>query len=85
MIIDIADIEEIFRRAEETEGEIAELTHEQVWRLILCDCELGGFTIEDVLKHRKTGKYPGPFTDYFSSASLLICMLSDELIDEFLK
>ncbi len=86
MSIDIDDIEKIFNEAERCEGGAARLTHEQVWRLILCDCELGGFTLEELLEHHKTGKRPeGKDNDYFSDASLLIQMFSNEMIDEFLK
>lgn len=86
MITDIDDIEKIFDEAESCESGVAMLTHEQVWRLILCDCELGGFTIEELLEHHRTGKRPkGKDNDYFSDASLLIEMFTNEMIDEFLK
>jgi hypothetical protein len=75
---DISDIQEIFRKAEE-ENEAAELTEEQLHRLILYECEQGGITFEELLEIRRTGIFPpGKCNNYTVDAELLLGMLSDE-------
>lgn len=64
-----------------------EFTHEQLWRLILAECADGGFPIETALEYRKTRKYPkGEFDHvYFSDVVLLLSMLTDEMINDFME
>ena len=75
---DISDIQEIFRKAEE-DNEAAELTDEQLYRLILYECEQGGITFEGLLEIRRTGIFPaGKCNQWTADAELLLQMLPEE-------
>ena len=74
------DIQEAFNRGEE-DGAI-ELTPDQIWRLLLYECEEGDTTVEKLLEIRKTGIWPeGKCNVFAADAEILLGMLSDDYIN----
>lgn len=74
-----ADIKEVFARGEETG---ATLSPDQLWRLILYECEEGKITIEELLEVCKTGIWPkGKCSVWAADAQLLLGMLPKDYIN----
>lgn len=75
-----ADIQESFNRGEEDGA--TELTLDQIWRLILYECEEGDTTVEELLEIRKTGIWPeGKCNLWAADAEMLLGMLSEDYIN----
>ena len=79
------DIEEVFRKAEE-EGGVAELTVNQLWQLILYECEQGNVTVDELLEVLKTAIWPkGKCNVWAGDAELLLSMLPEDFINRQLS
>ncbi len=79
------DIQKIFQEAGEENAPV-ELTHDQLWRLILCECEEGEVTVEELLEIRKTGLWPeGKCNVFAADAELLLGMLPKDFINSRLS
>jgi len=75
-----ADIQDAFQRAEE-DGTVT-LTNDQLWRLILHECEEGDITVEELLKIHKTTIWPeGKCNVWAADAEMLLGMLTEDYID----
>ncbi len=75
-----ADIQEAFNKGEEDGA--TELSLDQIWRLILYECEEGDTTVEELLEIRKTRIWPeGKCNLWAADAEMLLGMLSEDYIN----